>query len=279
MRISIITPNFNGVQFLEKTIQSVLDQGYPKLEYIIIDGGSTDGSIEIIKKYQKHLTYWVSEPDRGQTHAINKGIAKSTGEIISWINSDDYYLPNVLNTIAGAYTNKQWNNIVFGHTQIVNAQGQIKKTISPVVLSANQLNPVKCIMYQPSSFFTRNMYERFGPFDENLHYAMDMDFWIRLFYSGNTIYSIDEKLSAFRRHADAKSSLGNLPFIVDLINKYEKNTNAFSGVEKILNYYYEQYLREARLDIKYLRTLLKLKKPYTLKKHRILRKKIKQVIK
>ena len=92
-RISIITPSFNQAQFLEQTIKSVLDQGYPNLEYFIIDGGSTDGSADIIRRYSKQLTYWVSEKDRGQTHAINKGLERATGEIIAYINSDDLYVP------------------------------------------------------------------------------------------------------------------------------------------------------------------------------------------
>jgi glycosyltransferase involved in cell wall biosynthesis len=102
-KISIVTPSFNQGRFIEKTILSVIEQDYPNLEYIIIDGGSTDESVEIIKKYEKHLAYWVSEPDRGQSHAINKGFERATGEIFGWLNSDDWYHPGALKALAEAF--------------------------------------------------------------------------------------------------------------------------------------------------------------------------------
>jgi glycosyltransferase involved in cell wall biosynthesis len=102
-KISIVTPSFNQGRFIEKTILSVIEQDYPNLEYIIIDGGSTDESVEVIKKYDQHLAYWVSEPDRGQSHAINKGFERATGEIFGWLNSDDWYHPGALKAVAEAF--------------------------------------------------------------------------------------------------------------------------------------------------------------------------------
>src|SRR5580658_2018681 len=114
-KISIITPSYNQGQFLEETMLSVFNQGYPNLEYIVIDGGSTDNSVEIIKKYENRLTYWESQKDRGQTHAINKGFEKSTGEIIAWLNSDDVYCENALFIIADFFEKNIEANIVVGN--------------------------------------------------------------------------------------------------------------------------------------------------------------------
>lgn len=114
-RISIVTPSYNQAEFLERTIFSVLNQNYPKLEYIIIDGGSTDGSVEIIKKYDKYLTFWVSEKDNGQADAIRKGFARATGEILAWINSDDTYLPGTFLKVAKAFIKNPKVDLIFGN--------------------------------------------------------------------------------------------------------------------------------------------------------------------
>ena len=124
MSLSIITPSFNQGEYIEQTIDSVLSQKYPNLEYIIIDGGSTDQSVEIIKKYKKHLAYWVSEPDQGQSDAINKGLRMATGEIINWINSDDYYEKDALQTVADAFQDDRVN-VVCGTGKIVSADGKL----------------------------------------------------------------------------------------------------------------------------------------------------------
>jgi len=121
-KISIITPSYNQGQFLEETIISVLNQDYPNLEYIIIDGGSTDKSVEIIKKYEKYLTYWVSEKDRGQTHAINKGFIKSSGSILNWLNSDDLLVPGAINSVSKAFSKHSEADFCFGDFSIIDTQ-------------------------------------------------------------------------------------------------------------------------------------------------------------
>jgi glycosyltransferase involved in cell wall biosynthesis len=124
MRVTVVTPSYNQAQFLEETIRSVLLQGYPNLEYIIIDGGSTDGSVEIIRKYEKHLSDWVSEPDRGQSHAINKGFARATGEYIAWLNSDDVYEPGIIANAVAWFAEHPECDMIYSDCALVDEAGE-----------------------------------------------------------------------------------------------------------------------------------------------------------
>ena len=124
-KISIITPSYNQGQFLEQTILSILSQDYPNLEYIIMDGGSSDNSVEIIRKHEDNLTYWVSEPDKGQSDAINKGFQRATGDILTWLNSDDYYLPGTLHTVAEYFTQHPDVECIYGDLQVVASNGDL----------------------------------------------------------------------------------------------------------------------------------------------------------
>lgn len=180
-KISIVTPSYNQGQFLEKTIRSVLLQNYPNLEYIIIDGGSTDCSIDVIKKYYHHLAYWVSEPDTGQSNAINKGFARATGELYGWLNSDDYYMPNSLYHIALAYEVNPNAGALIGVSQYVTENGKpefIKPTYEVNVSSLYKWLDLYFI--QPSCFFTKIAWDDCGSLDEKLHIAMDLDLWFRI---------------------------------------------------------------------------------------------------
>src|SRR6266498_4541205 len=130
-RISIVTPSFNQGQYLEKTILSVLEQNYPDVEYIIIDGGSTDSSVEIIEKYEKYLAYWVSEPDHGQAHAINKGLQRATGDLLAWLNSDDFYMPGALHHFAKEAIARPEDSVFVGIGHFVNEQGEVLYRMEP----------------------------------------------------------------------------------------------------------------------------------------------------
>ena len=138
-KISIVTPSYNQAQFLERTILSVLNQNYPNLEYIIIDGGSTDGSVEIIKKYEKYLAYWISEKDKGQAHAINKGFEKATGELVGWQNSDDIYLPNAFYKVVEIFREKPDYDVYFGNIYFIDESDSIIRDLRFVKFSSFSL--------------------------------------------------------------------------------------------------------------------------------------------
>lgn len=177
--ISIVTPSYNQGQYLEKTILSVLDQDYPHLEYIIIDGGSTDNSVEIIKKYENHLAYWTSEPDRGQCHAINKGFSHATGEIFAWLNSDDYYAAGALRTVAEMFRTNPTVGAVVGAGEMTD--GTYVTVIPSFYVSVDALYGwVDRFFMQPSCFFTKQVWLECGPLEERFNFAMDLDLWIKI---------------------------------------------------------------------------------------------------
>ena len=179
--ISIVTPSYNQGSYLEETILSVLEQGYPALEFFIIDGGSTDGSVEIIKKYAHRLTYWESKPDRGQSHAINKGFRMASGEIVAWLNSDDLLAPGALKVVAQAWQQNPGVGLITGQTEIIDQAGKPTGNIfgsEPNVINSllSSENPVS----QPSTFFSTSALKEVGFLDETLHMSMDWDLWLRI---------------------------------------------------------------------------------------------------
>ena len=158
-KISIVTPSYNQGQYLEKTIRSVLEQGYPNLEYIIIDGGSTDHSVEIIKRYEKYLKYWESEADRGQSHAINKGFEHATGDLFAWLNSDDYYMDDVFQRVAEIYQANLDAGAFIGAGQFVNELGEVTGYREPTDVCLKSLYKWMNIFHfmQPSCFLLKRL--------------------------------------------------------------------------------------------------------------------------
>ncbi|RPJ79725.1 MAG: glycosyltransferase [Alphaproteobacteria bacterium] len=205
-KISIVTPSYNQAEFLEKTITSVLDQGYLCLEYIIIDGGSTDGSVDIIKKYEKYLAFWVSEYDNGQSHALNNGFRKCTGDLIGWQNSDDYYLPDTFNIVADVYQ-KIKADVYFGHQRIVDKNGNFIKDILFTPFSKFGHIYGSIAATNQSMFWRRDVFEEWGYLDESLHYAMDYEWFLRLAESGACFHLIPKPLGCSRRHEKAKGGI------------------------------------------------------------------------
>jgi len=221
-KISIVTPSYNQVQFLEETILSVLNQNYPNLEYIIIDGGSTDGSVEIIKKYEKHLAYWVSEPDRGQSHAINKGFAMSSGSILAWLNSDDIYVGKALFEVGGIFSKSEslWvaGNCYVIHTDGTANLGRGKPKGGYLSLFVN------CQYSQPAVFWKREIWEKVGKIDENLHFSFDYDLWLRFSNYQKFPYWTDVYLASFRIHDQSKTSSQKEKFDYEDSIVIKKNT-------------------------------------------------------
>ena len=208
-RISVVTPSFNQGPYLERTIRSVLDQNYPDLEYILIDGGSRDESVEIITKYESQLAYWVSEPDTGQSNAINKGFARATGTILAWLNSDDYYLPGTLETIAEAARAHLDADAFVGAGDMVDSSGRVMYHIDPppaITLETlyDWLRGKEFM--QPSCFFRDTAWRAVAPLDESIHIAFDVDLWMRLTKAGCTFFTIDRSLSQSLSHPRAKTT-------------------------------------------------------------------------
>jgi glycosyltransferase involved in cell wall biosynthesis len=236
-KISIVTPSFNQGQFIEETILSVLNQNYPNFEYIIIDGGSTDNSVDIIKKYADKLTYWISEKDQGQGHAINKGLTHCTGEIFNWLNSDDYLEPGALHKIAEAFSDEQ--------VQMVAGKVRIFSTSEEEIIP-NQKVSAKGLMcwepgvkfVQPGVWMRREFVEKCGGIDEQFHYAFDWDLYIRYLYYFPIVKEHNELLVHFRLHEQSKTqSLSHL-FLIEERKIIEKiyELAEFKGLHAVCDY-------------------------------------------
>lgn len=201
--VSIVTPSYNQAPYLEQTIQSVLGQDYPHIEYLVIDGGSTDGSVEVIKKYESRLAYWVSEKDRGQAEAINKGFARAKGEILAWLNSDDYYMLNTISIVVRCFEQNPDVVMVYGDMLAVDGDGQTTNILKYQQLSLDDLLCFQ-IIGQPSVFFRRSAFEKAGPLEPTFHFMLDHHLWVRLAQQGRILH-VPQIWSAARYHAEAKN--------------------------------------------------------------------------
>lgn len=208
IKISIVTPSYNQGAYIEETILSVIKQEYPFVEYMIIDGGSSDNSIEIIKKYENHLTYWVSEKDKGQSDAINKGFKKATGDIVCWLNSDDILLPDTLNKVAKYFKNNSNVDLLNGHLLRIDESSKIIR--SHFMIKQKDWYAKQGIYYitQPSMFWRSKVLKEVGTLREDFHAAMDREFLIRVFKNGSRIGHLNKILAGFRMHGASKSSAG-----------------------------------------------------------------------
>jgi len=202
--VSIVTPSFNQAPFLEETIRSVLDQDYPNLEYWIIDGGSTDGSLEIIERYAPRLAGWVSEKDRGQTDALNKGFGWARGEILAWLNSDDTYQPGVVSEAVDFLTQNPDVGLVYGDANLIDEQGEVLGKFPAAQTDYERLRRGYVHIPQQSAFFRASLWKQVGPLDPSFYFAMDYDLWVRLAKVSRLAY-IPKTWANFRLHASGKS--------------------------------------------------------------------------
>jgi glycosyltransferase involved in cell wall biosynthesis len=203
-KITVVTPSFNQGQFLEETILSVIGQHYPNLEYIVMDGGSTDNSVEVIKKYQKHFTYWVSEKDKGQSDAINRGFDRATGDILCWVNSDDMLMPGVLLHIASLLDTSRAEIICGNCVHIQEGTNWVWGSRVDEDKEKFRLSDIAYII-QPASFWTRKAWEVTGRLDDSMYYAFDWEWQIRAHAKGAEFIYTKKNLAIYRVHADHKT--------------------------------------------------------------------------
>ncbi len=203
--VSIVTPSYNQAQFLEQTIQSVLEQDYPNIEYILVDGGSTDGSVEIIQKYADRFTWWVSEPDKGQTDAINKGFAAAHGEVLAWINSDDTYKPGAVSEAVQHLAEHPGVGMVYGDLDFIDESDRMIGRFPAAQTDLKKLRRGYVHIPQPASFFKAEHWKKVGPLDPEFFFAMDYDLWVRLATVTTLQYLPGKVWANFRLHAGAKS--------------------------------------------------------------------------
>lgn len=238
-KISIVTPSYNQGKYIEQTIDSILSQNYPNLDYIIIDGGSSDNSPEIIRKYEKYLSYWVSEKDKGQSDAINKGISKASGKIFNWINSDDWLRENVLFDIAEAFQDP--NTLLFAGVVSQAREGVFTDLAGTRVFE----NPAKTVGFaavnQPAMFYDFEVFKSLGGVTPELHFCMDQEMFIKFLfrYGQERIFSSKRVMVNFRIHAEAKS-WDMTPFVRDTSSIFasvalQNSLEAYAGQFSKLN--------------------------------------------
>jgi len=219
--ITVVTPSYNQAQYLEVALESVISQHYPRLEYIVMDGGSTDESVEIIRRRGEHITTWVSEPDEGQADAINKGFARSRGEIVTFLNSDDFYFPGALFSVAEAFMSHPDVGVVYGYGRFVAENGQPVRDVGGPVNPEGMIDGVYPALPQPAVFLRRAVIEKVGGLDTSLHFALDGEFFWRAFANFDSLF-IPEVLAALRLQPRSKSVSSGASFAPEILRIAEK---------------------------------------------------------
>lgn len=234
--VSIITPSFNQAKYLEQTIRSVLSQDHPRIEYIVMDGASTDGSVDTIEKYADELTYWESQKDNGQADAINKGFARASGDIIAWLNSDDFYLPGTVSAAVKIFDENPDVVLVYGNMLAVDENGATFNTLTYKQLTLEDLLCFQ-IIGQPAVFMRRSALQKTSGLDLSFHFLLDHLLWIQIAKHGRILH-VDQTWAAARYHAEAKNRAKAAEFgreafrILDVVEKDQSLSPILSSIHR-----------------------------------------------
>ena len=224
--VSIITPSFNQARYIESTIQSVLAQDYPRMEYLVVDGGSRDGTVDILKKYASKLTWWVSEKDKGQTDAINKGFAHASGDILAWINSDDIYEPGAISAAVRYLQEHPKVGMVYGDCNFINVAGYVIGRFGSAQTNYRLLRQGYVHIPQQTMFFRSDLWKQVGPLDPSFYFAMDYDLWTRIAARSQIKY-VPQTWANFRLHTSGKTILADDRCWPEMIRVHYRDGGSF----------------------------------------------------
>jgi glycosyltransferase involved in cell wall biosynthesis len=227
--VSIVTPSFNQARFLEAAIESVLGQDYPHLEYMIVDGGSIDGSLEIIRKYERRLAWWVSERDAGQTDAINKGLARANGRILAWLNSDDSYEPGAVRAAVDFLLGHPDTGLVYGDANFIDEAGRVIGRFAAAQTDLRRLRQGYVHIPQQAAFFRGDLWRALGPLDPTFYFAMDYDLWVRLAGSARIQY-VPKTWANFRLHSAGKTLAADERCWPEMLRVHYRDGGSFFSV-------------------------------------------------
>jgi glycosyltransferase involved in cell wall biosynthesis len=227
--VSIVTPSFNQARYLESTIRSVLTQDYPNIEYLIVDGGSTDGSPEIIRSYSDRLAWWVSEKDRGQTDAINKGFSRAKGEILAWLNSDDTYQINAVREAVAYLQDHHEIGLVYGDANFIDENGSVIGHFPAAQTSYKRLRQGYVHIPQQAAFWRAGLWRKVGPLDPSFYFAMDYDLWVRLAAQAPVQY-LPRLWANFRLHTQGKTIIADARCWAEMLKVHYRDGGSWFGV-------------------------------------------------